>query len=1013
MFGEGRKDLDVRFGEGSKGVDVIFGEGRKDKDDAGEDELQEVKLSPSPVIMGEQGHLVVEMTEHEDYYSMDVEQIAERFQVDLKQGLSTEAARLKLITHGNNELKGQSKSGVFRLLFTQIANTMTLVLLAAMIISFVAKDYVEGTVIVLIVVANTVIGFLQEFKAEKTMDSLRKTAFPTAHVIRDAVQVRVSTIDLVPGDILLLKNGDSVGADGRIFESQILSIDEALLTGETHPVDKNSQPISERDVVIGDQINMAFASTVVTQGRAKAIVVRTGMETEIGKIAKHILSSEHGNPKTPLQCSLDRMALVLLFVAAVLVVVVFGVNGFSYNEAIALFAIAVAIAVIPEGLTAIVTLTMAMGVRTMAKQRVLVRKLSALEALGMVTNICSDKTGTLTQAKMAVTSAWIPTDVTYSIEANGFDPNVNQITRLSSKSDNAEHTSIPGKSAIDNGLELLGKCASLCNMAEIRHDTAKDQWNGIGDPTEIALQVFASKLNLGKPQLVAPGVGYSLWVEHVFDSLSKRMAVIFKNPIDGSGVVFAKGSTERILERCKFVRKGSDTVGTTLAELERMVNPILAEFAGNGKRIISLAMRYLPDITSIDAARELSRESVESDLVFLGLLGLDDPPRPESKPSIEQCHLAGITVHILTGDHPLTALAIARQVGINLPPDHKLITSAEFDGMTDQQIDDLAALPPVIARCSPQTKVRMIQALHRRGCIVAMTGDGVNDSPSLKFADIGVAMGQAGSDVAKQASDIVLTDDNFASIVGAIAQGRRIFRNIQRFVSSLIGGNVAELVALIIGLVLFRDDDGFPVFPMSPVQILVNNMVTGTPAALALSMEKAGPGAMKRPPRPSKMGLFDGELIGDILFYGLVVGLISFFNFVIVVVFIGDGNFGRDCSHSYNDTCFDVFRGRGVCFATLTTILLLHTYNCRDIRGSVWNIDGISRAFENVYIPYSVCTGMAVVFISLYVPYLNQEVFKHSGFDIEWLLVIASTLVFIAISEAYKFGKRRFLQPLR
>ncbi|SPQ94861.1 unnamed protein product (mitochondrion) [Plasmodiophora brassicae] len=957
--------------------------------------------------------------DRDDYHVLPAEDVAKILDVDVNTGLSTNEASRRLQVCGENQLRSSGGSDIVRILIGQCANIMTVVLVAAMILSFVTKDFIEGTVIGFIVIANIIIGFFQEYKAERTMEALRKMAAPTSNVLRDGRQKTIPTIHVVPGDVLLLKNGDAVGADSRIFSEQVLSIDEALLTGESCAVDKVHIPVGKGSsyVPLGERTNMAFASTVVISGRGKGIVVRTGMQTEIGKIATSVELASGSAEKTPLQKSLDSMAVVLLVVAVALALLVFAAHKFAYSNDIALYAVSLAIAVIPEGLMAVVTLTMAFGVRVMAAHRVLVRRVNILEVLGHVTNICSDKTGTLTQAKMAVAAVWLPAEGCTAVQRPASGSVLNPAPAPSNPYAILQTAAGTEPKALSTDLSSLTLCTSLCNMAELTFDPISTTWHGIGEGTEIALQVFAHRLEVGKPALLEKG--WQILAEFPFDSSVKRMITIYTSPDQVGGIAFAKGAPECVIGMCDHIQRNGVSEAIELGDLRSLVLPAVTEMAQQGMRVLAFATRPVAQIRFHEDARSLPREDLEKHMTFLGLTGIFDPPRAETQQSIELCHRAGITVHMLTGDHEATAVAIAKQVGIlTTSPGNevgRVATSKTFDELDDGGIDRLPELPLVIARCSPQTKIRMVQALHRRSRIVMMTGDGVNDAPSLKIANVGAAMGKTGSDVTKQASDIVLTDDNFASIVRAVSEGRRIFRNIQCFVSVLVGGNVGELVALTIGLFVFRTSSGAAVFPLSPVQILVNNFITGTPSALALGLEKHVYRIMEEAPRPPGAGLFDNELIGDILFFGFVLGALSTTNFVLVVYILGTGNTTTyDCNHDYSNACDVIFRARGCLFATLTILMLLHTYNCRRRRESVWNPRFFEQAFENPYIAYALAVGIAITLVSLYLPGLNLDVFKQAPIGlVEWGLVALSIVIFIAVSECYKFVKRRILDDRR
>ncbi|KAJ2858933.1 hypothetical protein GGH94_006366 [Coemansia aciculifera] len=976
------------------------------------------------------------------YHILDTDQVFIDLDVNHTTGLSTSEAERRLTVHGSNEMRGGGRPSAFKILIRQLSNLMTLILIAAIVVAFVIKDWVEAGVLIGVIAFNTAVGFLQEFKAEKTMDSLRKMSSPTSRVLRNGHQVVVPTMDLVPGDVLYLESGDVIGADCRLFEVFNFDTDEALLTGEALPISKEVAAFADPELPLGDRINLAFASTTVTKGRAKAVVYATGMSSEVGKIAKKLMDTDK-NRMTPLQKGLHKMSWVLLGIASVSVLIVFGANKFKVNSDVLLYAIGLAIATIPEGLIAVVTLTMSMGVSTLAKKRALVRQLVALESLGSVTNICSDKTGTLTQSKMVLVRAWLPEEGVLRVAGLGFEPvgiitKTRQLVKSSETArvnfaegeksrlldENTTETVTVDQTTASPNVRRLAEAAALCNMSEIKCDAATGEWFGIGDPTEIALQVFASKLSMGKPLLTSDTHQWSVVSEYPFDSGIKRMSVVAVNNLTGEKLLFLKGATERVVPCCTERQDGEITTAIESDDLQTYLDPRIQEMARDGLRVLSIAYRHLTKEESQIDMNKADREGVELNMTFLGLVGIYDPPRPESLPSVMECYRAGIQVTMLTGDHPATAAAIARQVGILQSEDEAendshvavtmgqlVMTAREFDSLSDEEIDALPELPHVIARCSPDTKVKMIQAMHRRNGIVAMTGDGVNDSPSLKFADVGIAMGLSGSDVAKQASEIILTDDNFATIVRAIREGRRIFNNIQRFCCVLVGGNVAELICLLFGLA-FRDKLNETVFPLSPVAILVNNLLTGTPPAMALGLEKAWPTIMDEPPRPPTSGLFSWEVQADIVFYGFSIGLLSISNFWLIISGFGDGNMAEHCNKGYTEECDLVFRARGAVFATLTLGILLHAYNCRRIRGPMWSWNMLKRFHENKFLLGGFISGTILCLLCMYVPGLNTSVLKMKGISWEWGVVLITLLVFLILSELYKFGKRRLLKPL-
>ncbi|ORX63816.1 P-type II D ATPase [Basidiobolus meristosporus CBS 931.73] len=782
---------------------------------------------------------------------------------------------------------------------------------------------------------------------------------------------------------------------------------------------------------IGDRLNLVYSSTSVTRGRGRGIVIGTGMTTEIGKIAQELANNDNKPGKTPLQKSLDKMAYLLFLLAIIFILIVFAVNRFKINQSIAVYAISIGIAVIPGGLIAVVTFTMAIGVRKMAKERALVRQLPSLEALGSISNICSDKTGTLTQAKMVLTRFWLPESGYYHVTGTGINP-TGCIIRLGDKKIlDPQMIKEDGVNVVDSAREMiitpenmpspiqrLVETAALCNMAMIKQDDNSKEWINIGDPTETALQVFAHKLNSGKPTYTTdadPSNTYTLAMEFPFESAIKRMSVIYKEERTGKYIVYLKGAFERIIGCCTKVKYGDSEQPTEQQQLESLLEPQIVFMASQGLRVLGLAYRILDEEMVKSGPSAWTRENIEQGFTFVGLGGIYDPPRLESRSAVLKCYQAGIQVHMLTGDHPATAEAIAREVAI-LPPEgatnekrsnsRLVMTAGEFDSLTEEEIDALPELPRVIARCSPNTKVKMIRAFHRRQKIVAMTGDGVNDSPSLKIADVGIAMGKAGSDVAKQASDIILTDDNFATIVGAIAEGRRVFANFIKFVQNLLSGNLACVLVLMIALAI-KDDQGSSVYPLSPVQILFYTLATSTPPSMALGMEPATPEIMRQ--KPHSGGLFTFEVILDNILYGCVMGLLSLLNFVLVVFVVGSGEIGRNCNQTYSDSCAEIYRGRAAAYAAITVLILIHCFNCRSLRSPQWTWAQLKDIYSNRFLFWSVISGFLLLFPCIYIPGLNTTVFRHKGISWEWGLVAADALIFITLSELYKWTKRRFM----
>ncbi|KIW97426.1 potassium/sodium efflux P-type ATPase, fungal-type [Cladophialophora bantiana CBS 173.52] len=1036
-------------------------------------------------------------------FLLSADEIIIHLETRLDSGLSSAQVQQYQQKYGPNRLEGDGGVSWYAILGKQISNAMILVLVLAMALSYGVEDFVEGAVITAVIVLNVVIGFYQEFQAEKKMDALRSLSSPSAAVIRDGNEMTVPSAEVVPGDIVSIKTGDTVPADLRLFEVMNLECDEAILTGEALPVAKEVEfeakhGTAKEDLGLGDRLNIAYSSSTVTKGRGRGVVVYTGMSTAIGGIAASMqgkrrkpnrsMSRKKYGPMqpvkggalrvydgvrkflgltggTPLQIKLSKLAYVLFGCAILLAIIVFGVNRFNVTNEVAIYAISTGIAIIPESLIAVLTITMVVGMTQMRKRKVVIRQLSALEALGGVTNICSDKTGTLTQGKMVTRKAFIPGVGIYSVENsnNASDPTEGTITlgkapksrqeveaeRLAREEafDRKRSTAgisfdLPSEKVVqkdaekasveqDNNavrpnldvtpeLQAFLESAALCNLATVRKVTedGQEKWKTAGDPTEIALQVFSHRFNHGKKTLEEEN-GWTQKMEYPFDSSIKRMSVVYTKAGEGHSIIFTKGAVERIIDLCTAVGVGENEQAMTASVKEGILEQ-MTFLAEQGLRVLAIARKF----TTMEIAEhsDVDRSLVEKDLCLLGLAGLYDPPRLETKTAVQACTTAGITVSMLTGDHPSTATAIAKEVGIiprnmgSLPADVAAAivkTATEFDRMSDSEIDALPTLPLVVARCAPETKVRMIEALHRRNKFAAMTGDGVNDSPSLKLADVGIAMGLNGSDVAKSASDIVLTDDNFASIVNAVEEGRRMFDNIQRFVLHLLTSNVGEVILLICGLG-FQDDTGFSVFPLSPLQILWINMLTSSFPAFGLGREKASPDVMERPPHDNKKGVFTWELITDMLVYGTIQGTCCLMTFVFIVYGPGPDGLGRDCNRKYNDTCDVVFRARAAVFAELTWLILISAWEFKALRRSMFRINPhdprtfpfFQDIWENQFLFWSVVIGALSVFPAVYIPGLNTSVFKHKGISWEWAPAIVCVFVFVSGMEAWKYVKR-------
>ncbi|OAQ60911.2 calcium-transporting ATPase 3 [Pochonia chlamydosporia 170] len=984
-------------------------------------------------------------------HALKIDEVVDQLHANTEVGLSTVEAKRRLEEYGRNEFGEQEGVQPLKIFIGQIANALTLVLILAMAASFGIQSWIEGGVIAVVIILNIVVGFFQEFKAAKTMDSLRSLSSPTAQAIRNGNNETVVTGEIVPVN----------------FETN-----EALLTGESLPVRKGPVPTYADDTGPGDRLNIAYSSSTVTKGRARGVVFATGLYTEIGQIAAALRgkSSRRREPKrredgttsfgrwlqawsltfsdavgcflgvsvgTPLQKKLSKLALLLLGTAIICAIIVMGANKFDTKQEVIIYAVATGLSMIPASLIVVLTITMAAGTKRMVQRHVIVRNLKSLEALGAVSNICSDKTGTLTQGNMIVKKAWIPGRGTYSVGTTSepFNPTVGQLGLNAAQpkdinfcSDDADGEPINGPDVVitDATLREYLNIASLANLAFV--NKVNDEWHGRGDPTEIAIQVFASRFNWNRLRLSTGE--HAKWhqvAEFPFDSEVKKMSVIFENNETNKQWLFTKGAVERLLNSCPQYVVG-DKVEDLTEDIKEDVLRNMEALARLGLRVLALASRTdIPHVKDNEA--DLERGTFEQDLTFRGLIGLYDPPRPESAPSVRKCHAAGISVHMLTGDHPETARAIALEVGI-LPTRMNeiaadvartmVMTASDFDKLTDQEIDDLPLLPLVVARCAPQTKVRMIEALHRRKCFVAMTGDGVNDSPSLKRADVGIAMGQAGSDVAKEASDIVLTDDNFASILNAVEEGRRMFDNIQKFILHVLAENIAQACTLLIGLV-FKDRRGISVFPLAPVEILWIIMVTSGMPDMGLGFEIAAPDIMQRPPQNLKQGVFTPELLIDMTVYGLWMSALCLASFVLVLYGFGNGaaDLGDNCNNEYSEECEVVFRARATTFACLTWFALFLAWEMVNMRRSFFRMQPKSKHYftqwiidvwRNKFLFWAIVAGFITMFPIIYIPVLNTVVFKHTGISWEWGIVFIEAVLFFMGIEAWKWAKRVYFR---
>ncbi|MCS7115053.1 MAG: cation-translocating P-type ATPase [Nitrososphaerota archaeon] len=766
------------------------------------------------------------MNVEENWHALETIQCLEKLKTSL-QGLTQEEAAERLKRYGFNELAAVGKVSPLITFLRQFKSILILILICATVISLVTGHGVDALVIFVIVLVSALLGFTQEYRAERALETLKKMLSPTAALIRDGKEVKIPTREIVPGDILVLREGDKVPADARLIEVINLQTNEASLTGESMPVSKETTVLSA-DVHVPDRKNMVFSGTEVISGKGKAVVVATGMNTEFGKIAKQVTVVV--KEETPLEKRTKELGkwlgIVALFISAS--VLVLGIFKGMEPLKVILFSIALAVAAVPEALPAVVTGSLAIGMYKMARSNALVRKMPAVETLGAVTVICSDKTGTLTRGEMTVRRIYVGKTM-INVSGAGYEPKGEFQT---------EDESIL-KSEI---FSLLMKGSILCNDSELSLEGG--QWRIKGDPTEGALLVAAAKAGFQQNEIRTryPRVG-----ELPFSSERKRMTTVHLTP-DGDKIVYVKGAPEIVLDKCTHVYE-SKMVEKLTEKRRKQILEVNEEMAKDALRVLGVAYKKIPaDLTNFD------EETLDKNLVFLGLLGMMDPPREEAKRAVEVCKQIKIKTVMITGDHKLTAVAIAKEMGIFQEGDI-VLTGEDLEKMTDEELKNVVEKVSVYARVSPTHKLKIVQALKAKGHVVAMTGDGVNDAPALKHADIGVAMGITGTDVAKEASDLVLLDDNFATIVKAIELGRWIYDNIKKYLTYLLQANLVEIAVLSVGFLLYPD-----VLPLLPVQILYINLATDGLPAIALGVSPPDPDIMKRPPRDPKETVFTKDV---------------------------------------------------------------------------------------------------------------------------------------------------------
>ena len=877
--------------------------------------------------------------EQENWHSLSESEVLEKLKTS-DYGLSDEEVRSRQKVYGYNELYKKKSKSIFKLALYELKDPMIIILILASILSFFLDEFVEGYVILFIVFINTIISVVQQKKAEASIEALKSISAPTAHVIRNNSEIIIPASELVIGDIVILEAGSVVPADIRLIESANLKIQESALTGETVPVEKDADEILKEDCFLADRINMAYTSSLITYGRGIGVVIATGMNTEVGHIASLLNNSDEFD--TPLKRKLSAVGKTLSIVGLIVCIIIFVIGMLYKRPILPLFmtAISLAISIIPEGLPATATIVMALGVKRMAKENALIRKLPAVETLGSSTVICSDKTGTLTQNRMVVKKL----------------ANVDDILNNSAITPNSISNKELYKDLIYSGL--------LCN------DATFDKKNNdmiIGDPTEGALLLLGRDyFKINQEELEYK---YKRLFEEPFDSDRKRMTTVHN--IDGIITAYVKGALDELLELCNTVLTSDGIRPITNEDKEKILN-LNNTLSSEALRVLGFAKKILNKVP------EDEEENVEFNLTFIGIVGMIDPPRLEVPNSIKTCKNAGIRTIMITGDHVITAKAIAKELGI-YDENTKAITGTELDNMTDEELDKAVENTSVFARVSPNHKLRIVNSLKRNGEVVAMTGDGVNDAPALNKADIGISMGINGTDVAKDASDMILLDDDFTTIVYAIKEGRRVYKNIQKVIQFLLAGNIAEILTLFIATLLNWDP------PILAIHILCINLATDSLPALALGVDPASKNVMKE--KPVKSGsLFEKALVSRVILHGIFITIATISAFLI----------------GYNTDSYIV--GQTMAFTVLAISQMLHAFNQRSNTDSIFT----KGNGHNKYLFFALLSSFVLLLIILFVPVIRNIFSLTLLKPIEWTITIGLSILPVIFVEITKFIKRKF-----
>jgi Ca2+-transporting ATPase len=879
-----------------------------------------------------------------NWHSISISEVFKKLNSN-SNGLTNSEASKRIEKFGFNELKEKRKKSIFEIFIEQFKSFLILILIFATFFSIYMGDYIEAIAIGIILLMNASLGTFQEFKAEEALKALKKLSAPTTTVLRDGFERTVSSRDIVPGDIVIIKAGDKIPADCRLIDSSNLQINEAILTGESVPVEKDHTSILDKNISLPDRKNIVFSSTYVTYGRGKAAVIETGMNTEVGKIAESI--QEEKKQFTPLQKKLERFGkqlgviiLILCAIIAVVEIIEYKAIGdiIALNELI-LTAVGLAVSAVPEGLPAVVTITLALGVRRMAKRNSIIRRLSSVETLGSSTIICTDKTGTITRNEMTVREIWID-GAKINVSGEGYIPEGE--FDINSKNINP----------LDNDiLNLLIKTGTICNDSTLKVDDKSNYFTS-GEPTEIALNVLCKKAGLDIEKL---GKEFPRIDEIPFDSVRKMMTTINKR--NNKLFAFSKGAPERILDICKIFYKRSGIDNLNLRDKKDIIEAVI-NMANRALRVLAIAYKPLDNY--------YNKEDIEKDMTFIGLVGIADPPRIEVKDAVKKAQDAGIRTIIVTGDHQLTAEAISIETGIMEKKDvGKSLTGKDLEDISDKELNQVIKDVSVFARVSPEHKLRIVNSLKEDGEIVAMTGDGINDAPSVKRSDVGISMGIRGSDVTREASDMILADDNYSTIVSAIEEGRGIYNNIRKFIRLLLSANFDELIIIFLASIMKLP------LPLLPVQILWINLITDSLPALALGMDKPELGLMKKKPRDPNETIYHGMGL-----YILVAAIIASIASLVPFIWF------------YRNSTVEI--ARTVAFTIAVVFELFLSLNCKS--PNKFAFSSIKILTENKTLLYSILGGFLLQLIIIYTPFL-QTMFNTYQIGLkEWGVILLASL---------------------